>query len=353
MILEKRNEMSLSQIAQLEDEFFSKEIVLSYSGLNRLLLSPKAFYRHYILRQKEDVVDKSMIEGKLLHLLLFNADQFDQDFVLMSSKLPSDNPKKVLDQLYQYLKSEYPDKSFDEITKNPDCGHFINETIISILKEVNLYQSLKTDTQRLEKILSPVHVSYLEYLFDCEKKIPIDQEVYQKCMNLVDSIKATSKLRALMGMDADSLDTTIEVYNETDFISFEIEESFGIRGIIDNLVVDHNAKVIRVNDLKKTSKSVKEFSDSIEYYKYWIQAALYKRLIDSVKTTTLKVDYPVEFRFIVVDQYEQVVSIKIGDETMEKWDKELDAVLKIANFHMEKRDFSLPYEFLQETEFTL
>ena len=35
--------------AELEQEFYSKPLYLSYSGLNKLLFSPKLYYKHYIL----------------------------------------------------------------------------------------------------------------------------------------------------------------------------------------------------------------------------------------------------------------------------------------------------------------
>ncbi len=79
-----------------EEEFFSKPFLMSYSGLNRLLFSPSLFYNHYILGQKEDVNDRNMIEGKLIHCLLLNPDNFDNEFVVSVQDTPSDNPRTLL-----------------------------------------------------------------------------------------------------------------------------------------------------------------------------------------------------------------------------------------------------------------
>ena len=322
---------------RLEDEFFSQPFMMSYSGLNKLLFSPVLFHQHYILKQRDDVVDKPMVEGKLLHCLLLNPEDFDKEFLLMSSDLPSDGPRKVLDKIYEIMKAN---------GKSEMDGTFV-EHILDVLKEQNLYQSLKTDDQRIDKMTTEKNIKYLDYKFQAERKTVVDQDMYDFAKNTVETIKSNSKLMDIMGFNQDSLTTNIKQYNELDLVCLEFEDySFGIRGIIDNLVVDHDAKVIRVNDLKKTSKSIGQFDESIDYYNYWMQAALYRLLVNHIKETTFGVDYPVEFRFIVVDPYMQVAPIRISEDTQKYWALELEDKLEQANYHFKERDFSLPYEFL-------
>ena len=43
-----------------------------------------------------------MIEGKLIHCLFLNPDDFDKEFVLMATNVPSANPKEVLERLYNH-----------------------------------------------------------------------------------------------------------------------------------------------------------------------------------------------------------------------------------------------------------
>jgi len=225
-------------------------------------------------------------------------------------------------------------------------GTFV-EHILDVLKEQNLYQSLKTDDQRIDKMTTVKNVKYLDYKFQAEKKTVVDQDMYDFAKNTVDTIKSNSKIMDIMGFNQDSITTNIKQYNELDLVCLEFEDySFGIRGIIDNLVVDHDAKVIRVNDLKKTSKSIGQFDESIDYYNYWMQAALYRLLVNHIKETTFGVDYPVEFRFIVVDPYMQVAPVRISEDTQKYWALELEDKLEQANYHFKQRDFSLPYEFL-------
>ena len=337
MKLISTSDVPLLERIRLEDEFFSQPFMMSYSGLNKLLFSPVLFHQHYILKQRDDVVDKPMVEGKLLHCLLLNPEEFENEFVLMSSDMPSDGPRKVLDKIYEIMKR--------------DGESEMNETfvdhVLDVLKEQNLYQSLKTDEQRIDKMTTEKNIKYLDYKFQAERKTVVDQDMYDFAKNTVETIKSNSKLMDIMGFNQDSLTTNIKQYNELDLVCLEFEDySFGIRGIIDNLVVDHDAKVIRVNDLKKSSKSIGQFEESIDYYNYWMQAALYRLLVNHIKETTFGVDYPVEFRFIVVDPYMQVAPIRISEDTQKYWALELEDKLEQANYHFKERDFSLPYEFL-------
>jgi len=337
MKLISTSDVPLLERIRLEDEFFSQPFMMSYSGLNKLLFSPVLFHQHYILKQRDDVVDKPMVEGKLLHCLLLNPEEFENEFVLMSSDMPSDGPRKVLDKIYEIMKAN---------GKSEMDGTFMDH-ILDVLKEQNLYQSLKTDDQRIDKMTTEKNIKYLDYKFQAEKKTVVDQDMYDFAKNTVETIKSNSKLMDIMGFNQDSLTTNIKQYNELDLVCLEFEDySFGIRGIIDNLVVDHDAKVIRVNDLKKSSKSIGQFEESIDYYNYWMQAALYRLLVNHIKETTFGVDYPVEFRFIVVDPYMQVAPIRISEDTQKYWALELEDKLEQANYHFKERDFSLPYEFL-------
>ena len=79
-----------------EEEFFSKDFNFSYSSLNRLLFSPSLFYKDYILKEKEIRLDKHLIEGSVIHCLLFEADKLKEKFKIVPGKAPSDSVKKVL-----------------------------------------------------------------------------------------------------------------------------------------------------------------------------------------------------------------------------------------------------------------
>ena len=263
----------------------------------------------------------------------------------MATNVPSDNPKKVLERLYVHyseLKSMGDPRSMLE--------HF-EHAILDILVDMNLYQSLKTDKQRIDKIITEDHKSYWEYMQKCEGKTNIDQGMYDNALAVVEIIKQSAHVMKVMGYTKDSITDNVEMKNEIELAAFPKGLPFGLRGFIDNLVFDHTNKVIRVNDLKKTSKDLNSFEDSIEYYRYWMQASIYHTLVKNVYLRLPQyADYNFEFRFIVVDPYMQVAPIKISDTTLEIWNRDTNAKIEEAAYHFQTRNFDLPYQFLINNE---
>lgn len=88
---------------ELENIFKSKcdngNFEFSYSSLNRLKFSPSLFYKDYILKEREVRTDKHLIEGKLIHLLLLQPEEFDNNFALVPGKIPSDAVRRVLNEV--------------------------------------------------------------------------------------------------------------------------------------------------------------------------------------------------------------------------------------------------------------
>lgn len=338
---------SISERIQKEEEFFDKPFLMSYSGLNRLLYSPALFYQHYVLNQRDDTMDLNMIEGSLIHCLLLHPGNFDSQFVLSVENPPSDNPKKVLDTLLVHHKELK--ETGDTRTELSEFG----DAILDILRDMNLYQSLKTDAQRLEKIINFRHKEYWRYLTTMEGKIVVGQETYNFCKAVVDKITSNPVVMDRMGYFGDSFNG-ITKENEKEIVSFPEGLPFGLRGFIDNLVFDPQNKVIRVNDVKKTGKDLNSFSDSIDYYRYWIQAAMYVMMVEEQYLSRPEyAGWSIEFRFIVIDPYMQIAPIKISEEKLNQWISDTREKLNEARYHFEKRDFSLPYQYLLHEELTL
>ena len=157
----------------------------------------------------------------------------------------------------------------------------------------------------------------------------------------------------VMGFFGDSMNGVTK-QNEIELAKFDEEFLFGLRGFVDNLVFDNMNKEIRVNDLKKTSKDIGSFTDSIEYFRYWMQAAIYYMLVEHVYLSQpAYADYKISFRFVVVDPYMQIAPIRVSDETMQEWLVKTKEKIAQANYHFENKSFELPYEFLINKEIVL
>ena len=67
-----------------EDKFYAKkDFCFSYSSLNKLLFSPSLFYKEYILFDREVKTDKHLVEGKLVHCLLFEPENVEEKFSIV------------------------------------------------------------------------------------------------------------------------------------------------------------------------------------------------------------------------------------------------------------------------------
>ncbi|MEI6887470.1 MAG: hypothetical protein WCK31_04525 [bacterium] len=319
-------------------EFYSKPYYLSYSGLNKLLYSPGLFFRHYVLNQREDKLESYLVEGKVTHCLLLEDGSFDEKFILMPSSLPSGNTRTVIDKVYAHMLEATKDGAM--APTNLDA---YSTTIVDVLKEINLHQKLKTDQQRVEKIITDETKSYWEFLKIKGDKDLIDSDVLQSCREAVDAVKADPTACTLLGLFISEMDN-VEIKNEQ-YFQTETDKHFGLKGFTDSVKIDHTATTIYINDLKKTNKTLDDFQETIEFYNYWSQAAIYDRLIQANFYDLIVEGYKVVFNFVVVDKYLQVYCFEVSPETMQNWQIRLEEKLNEASWHYESKNYKLPYKF--------
>lgn len=325
---------------ELEAEFYSKKLNLSYSGLSKMMYSPSLYYRHYVLQQREEKLDTYLIDGKLIHCLLLDDGSFDKEFILSPATLPTGNTKLVIDKVF--VNSEERRKTEDPYR---DLSSYAEEAL-QVLKEINLHQSLKTDQQRLDKIITEESKNYFNFLKIKGDKNLIDTETLQRCNEAVDAVRGDTTASNLLGLVKHEMDN-IDIFNE---IPMEAEldgHPFSIKGIIDNIKVDYVAKTVYINDLKTTGKTISDFEETIEFYNYWIQAAIYQRLVrDNFKDLMRsEPDWKIVFHFIVIDKYNQIYSFEVSTITMMNWDSQLETKFIEFKWHYTEKSYKLPYRF--------
>ena len=316
------------------DNFYKKEFNFSYSSINKLLFSPRMFYNHYVLKQKEDSTDSHLVIGRVLHCLLLEPANFDNQFAVMTSKIPSENNKKIIDNIFRnYLVNQNNTLTLEDYSKD----------ILTHLLTINLHQSLKTDQQRLDKILTDENNEYFEFLKLSLGKTVIDQTILDNCKMSLDVIKANDDVRALLQLDKIQEDDEIEVYNELIVSMSDKNLPFGFKGVLDNVIVDHNSKTIFINDLKTSGKSIQDFPESVDYYKYWIQGTIYVMLA-SEKFLKDKQDWNVQLTFIVIDKYNQVYPYQVSSESLNKWKIDFEKIVTQIRWHYDNKQYDLPYD---------
>lgn len=324
-------------------EFFVEKFYFSYTSLNKLIYSPQLFYKHYILKQKDDESSPALIQGKLIHCLSLDDASFEKQFILLPGNLPSENPRKIVESVFKHYRDQEGDTS--------PCLEDYTDVILEILRQINLHQSLKTDEQRLEKILSDQNKEYFDFLIKAQGRDVVDLETYDYCTSVAEQIKSHSEVSTLLGINSDE---SIQVYNELPLATSLKDFSFGIKGIVDNLKIDLENKTIWINDLKTTSKTLSDFPETVEFYNLWLQAALYKQMVTQVfirENNLAPEEWTINFTFVVIDKYRQIYPFQVSPHTMVQWEEKAFLKLHEAEWHIANRRFDLPYKFLMSQIF--
>ena len=319
------------------DAFYKEKFYFSYSSISKLLFSPAAFYNHYVLKQREDVVAPHLVSGRVLHCLLFEPEKYNDNFISMPGKIPTDSQRKIIDNIF---------RKYLEINNNTLSLADFSDDILTELLTANLYQSLKTDLQRTEKILTEENKSYFTFLIDSQDKTIVDEPTLNNCKSGVDALKSNEEVRSLLQLDKSEADVHIESYSE---LPIEVDAEhlpFGFKGILDNIIIDKESKTIFINDLKTTGKPLVDFPESVQYYKYWVQAMVYVKLTYDkfLKDLPDLNEWNLYFTFIVIDKYNQVYPFQVSMETMTIWQQDFEELTDILKYHYENKDFKLPYE---------
>jgi hypothetical protein len=313
------------------DEFYSKDFYFSYSGLNKLIFSPTLFFNHYILGQREDKVEAYMIEGRLIHCLLLQPEEFSSQFVVAMDKLPSDNVRSIIDRIVR-------------MHPNLEKLDTVQNDILQIMTEVNYLQTLKTDEQRIAKLITPENVNYFEFAKNAKSLTVIDQSTLNKASEVVQLFKNNNEIIDVLKLNLTEFDLGVEVQYELP-LQYKLKDYqfAGIKGILDCLVTNHNDKTLTINDLKTTSKSLLDFNESVDYYNYWLQAGMYVLLArEYMKEKGFS--YEINFNFVVVDKYNQVYCFPVSPMTLKDWEQKTKATLKMADYHYTNRRYDLPYK---------
>jgi hypothetical protein len=337
--------MELESIMQesvgiLEKDFYKKKFYYSYSSLNKLIWNPQIFYQMYVLGLKEEKLDQHLVQGKLIHLLLLEPEKFAEEFMMTPGTIPTGNLRTVVDRVFRH---------YSELSRNGDDRTELAQfdgAILDVMADMNYFQNLKTDQQRLDKIMTTEAVSYWEFLKTKGNKTLIDPETFKFCQDAVEIIKTNDQVCNLIGCNVTEFDNK-EVINEQSVLIDLPNQAYGLKGIIDNLVIDHDAKTIFINDIKTTSKDLKDFPESIEYYSYWLQSVIYMIMVSQVYAQLLNNGYQVKFHFVVIDRTFQSYAFPVSEKTLNNWLDRFTECIKKAEWHYQNRSYDLPYEFAQ------
>ena len=315
-----------------EKAFFAEKFYFSYSSINKIKYDPTLFYAYYVLQEREEKLDSYLVEGKLLHCLVLQPEVFKDEFVISPAKVPTANTKKLLDWLY-----------INNSERVNDLNNYHHE-ILSYLLHSNLHQNLKTDEQRIAKIIDEDSIVYWDYKCNSDGKIVIDQETYDRISTASSNCKQNKDFDEIFSMKDDIEFDEYKVYNEKE-LKYDLRgKNYGLKGILDRFVVNSKSRTVHVYDLKTSSKTNRDFPETIEFYGYWMQAAIYTLLASKFVQDESDDPYQVKFSFVVYDKLNQVCIFDVSDQTLNIWLDRLVQEFDRLDYHYDNNDFKLPYE---------
>ena len=332
--------IELSEVQQMnEDVFYNnlETLMLSPSALKPMLESPKTYYKHYVLNEKDKKTGKHFDEGSLVHCMVLEPEELKNKFVNMGIPVPSDSTRLCIEHLLSL------EREASEL-------HEYAEEIVNYLKEINLHQSLvddkkapfKTgDEKRVEKVINDNSIEYFRIMVEGRDKTIVDVASWDKCYAKAEAILSNKKAIHLLKASND----TDEVRTELELSDRPEDLQFGVKGIMDVIKVDRENKTVYISDVKTHGGKLKDFITSAEKYDYWLQPAIYKILAQSLLRGRAH-DYNIEFHFIVVDQNNDVYCFPVSEKSMDNYYEKLVSIINFKiNYHIAMKDFTLPYEF--------
>lgn len=328
-------DMDVEAVPGAMDAFYEKEFWFSYSSMKLLLYNPPAFAEKYINKNYEERLDKHLIAGKLIHCLILQPDEFPEMFIISPLSVPTGKNRDIIHNIFKHHRAT----GGNDLRTLDSYG----DQMLQELVNVNLHQSLKLDSARLDKMMTDENKSYFDYQLTRGSKNVIDQKQLDYCAAAAKVITGNPEMCRLMGIGADPAFN--QVINEQMYYIPQPGRKFGLKGVIDNINIDHAGKIIYVNDFKTTGKELSEFPEAVQFFCYHYQAMIYLQLVIFHFKTLLAQEYKVEFRFIAIDKNMQAYAFKVTNGTLNSWLETFNRRLSEAAYHYDNKSFDLPYAF--------
>jgi len=254
---------------------------------------------------------------------------------------------ELMEQEFYNKKMYFSYSSLNKLIWNPQV--FYQMYVLGMKEErveSHLVQGKIIHVLLLEEVLTAEAFNYWRFLQMKQDKTIIDADTLKFCQSAVEIIKTNQQVCNLLGMNTTEFDSK-QVINEEQIQLDLGNKVYGLKGIIDNIVIDYDNKVIYINDIKTTSKDLKDFPESIEYYSYWMQAVIYMMLVTKEHIDLIQSGFTARFHFVVIDRAFQSYAFPVTEKTMNSWLDRFNAILEKAEWHYHNKNYELPYEFAQ------
>lgn len=238
---------------------------ISYSSLNQFINSGPMYYRKYKDKELDPLVGDFLVIGSALHCLVLEPETFEDRYTIIRRRIGG-----VIGRFIQEL----------AVLRE------INKDTISIAKERAEVLKYTEDTLARYMDQKDNREYYEALLSDKEIVDDIDIILINKLIKKIQSHSAANELYFLDNPDE-------LVYSEKEVIWKR--EGLAMRSFLDKLRINTKTKIVKINDLKTTSKPVRSFPKFFKEYGYDLQVAMYNLAAKAV-LIDLNLD-PNEFKY--------------------------------------------------------
>lgn len=222
---------------------------LSQSKLKRLLgHNPSKFLEEF------GDESKSMTIGNIVDCLITHPETFNEDFYIFDVKMPSDTIIGIL--------NEYHKIAGDVESEPLGC----KKTLIQCGRNANYYNNKKDD--QLYDTICNAGIEYYKKLKNVKGRFCISMDEYNLSKKIEESIR--NKFNHIL--TDENIHFQVDLYGKYDDVD--------IKGLIDFMIVDKEKNEIKIFDLKTSYDETAYFSGNLRKYRYDIQMAWYKMLVE-------------------------------------------------------------------------
>ena len=277
---------SLKDISwDVTEEVYREDASLSYSTL--------ATYERSGFNGLEQLYDRketaSLTFGSAVDAIITGGqEEFDSKFIVAEFPDIPDAIIKIVKECYNIYSAAY--RNLSDI---PDAD------VIRIAGDFNYQNNWKPETRA--KVVKEKGGDYYSLLFLAENKTILNNDTYNEVMAAVRALRE-SEATEFFFRPNNPFDDSIERLYQLKF-----KATLGgvdYRCMADELIVDHNQKIIWPKDLKTSSHCEWDFYKSFVQWDYQIQARLYWRIIrDNLDRDPYFKDFTLkDYEFIVVNK---------------------------------------------------
>jgi hypothetical protein len=238
---------------------------LNQSILKKILNSPQEFVKAKRKQEtREESVGDHFLFGSIVDLMLTGSKkEFDEKYAVIDDNVScTEAVKAIVDGVFlDYLDLE--DNDFLTLES-------LQASVLQNCRYQN-YQSKWKDETKVTKIIE-LGSEYFEILKTTKGKTVVSQTEYAKAVNCKAALQVDQFTREFVVEKSKPNREFLDKF----IIEFEWQ-GHKIKGELDRVVIDHDAKTITPIDFKTTGKSVNNFVSDFWYYRYDFQAAVYHR----------------------------------------------------------------------------